>query len=194
MTERDEAIVLATTKQKISLLSRSKGRIDALFFLKPETTAVRPGSLISYYCSYNSYGWLVLQESSVEHVPLDWARKDIDFLHYILEFCYFFIPLGADESEIFRVIKQLYTNFYLFETQLHKKVLLCIFLAHLGLYPDDETIRLEVGKVLEIPIDKITTIDLQLIVEDTLEQWIAWSIFAYPHGKWLKAMPLLLKK
>jgi hypothetical protein len=33
VTERDEAIVLATTKQKISLLSRSKGRIDALFFL-----------------------------------------------------------------------------------------------------------------------------------------------------------------
>lgn len=194
MTEWDEAIVLGTLRNKVALLSRSKGRIDALLFLKPDTSFISPGALISYYSTYNSHGWLVVQESCVEHVPLDWARSDIHFLHYVLEFCHFFIPVGMRELEIFTVIKKLYTNFYLFKTQLHKKVLLCIFLAQLGLYPDDETIRLEVGKVLEIPIDKITIIDLQLIVEDTLDQWISWSIFAYPHGKWLKAMPLLLKK
>lgn len=194
MTERDEAIVLGTLKHKVILLSRLQGRIDGLLFLKSDRSIISPGALISYCSTYNSYGWLVLQESCIEHVPLDWARKDIDFLHYILEFCHFFIPLGVRELDIYTTIKSLYTYFYLFENPLHKKVLLCIFLARLGLYPEDEIVRLEVSKVLEIPVDKITTIDLQLIVEDILDQWISWSIFAYPHGKWLKAMPLLLKK
>jgi len=191
--DRDEGIVLRHLDKRVSLLSRGSGRIDVLRFSSHGPSILSCGALISYSWKQGNRGWKILQNDSLEYLPLVLARHDIYFLHYLLELCYFFIPVGSGGHTIFLLLKQVYQNFQAFEQLKDKKIVICKFLAHLGVCPEDPTIQSYTQIFLEVPIDNIGITNLELVLEDVLDEWLAWCIYSHPHGKWFKAMPSLIK-
>ncbi len=191
---RDEGIVLRSSGMKLSLLSRTKGRIDVVLFAQRGPTLISSGTVISYTAGTAQRGFLVIENKEVEHVPFAWAREGIYFLHYLLEVCYFFIPVGSGGTTIFALFEDVYRNFKILEPVISQKMVVCKLFAHLGIYPDDESFAPAVQLLLITPIDNMATTDLQLIAEDILDAWLLWCVCSHPHGKWFKAMPSLIKK
>lgn len=190
---RDEGIILRYSGQNISLLSRNRGRIDALLFYKKGPCKVSCGSILSYSLAQSKYGRLIIENNMTEHTPLLWAQQDIYFLHYLLEACYFFMPVGSGGRFIFTLLERVYRNFQVFETIGLKKLLLCKLFAHLGVCPEHKKFQLAMEHLLEIDVDNIGPTDLELVQEETLDDWVRWCICLHPQGKWFKAMPTLLK-
>lgn len=193
MEERDEGIVLRHSWQRVALLSAKKGRTEMLLFRKKGPYKLSCGALISYTQKRGSRGLAVIENMVIEHMPLVWARQDIYFLHYLLELCYYFIPVASGGRHIFILMQQIYRNFKAFESTLCKKIVLCKLLSHLGVMPEQEPFQSCAHLLLNTPIDNIGITDLELIVEDTLDEWLTWSVSSHPYGKWFKAMPSLLK-
>lgn len=191
--ERDEAIVLRHSDKRVALLSRDFGRIDVLRFPKKGPSKLSCGAVISFGYKRGNRGWKILQNDELEYLPLIWARQDIYFLHYLLEICYFFIPVGSGGRSVFLLLEQVYRNFQIFENVKDKKIALCKLLIHLGVCPEDQRIQSYAHILLEIPIDKIGITDLELVLEGVLDEWLTWCIESHPHGKWFKAMPSLIK-
>lgn len=192
--ERDEGIVLRHTGTCLALLTKKRGRIDVLYFPRKGPNKISCGAIIAFdQQKAGQRGLPVLESMVIEHVPLVWARHDIYFLHYLLEACYFFIPIGSGGRSIFYLLEELYRNFQGFETIASKKMVLCKLFAHLGVHPEQEQFTQTAQVLLDIPVDNIGTTDLKLSVEDLFDNWIMWCINFHPQGKWFKAVPFLLK-
>lgn len=185
--ERDEAVVLRHLGTRVALLSRKKGRIDVLLFSKKGPSKLSCGAIISYDHKYNNRGLMVIENDQLEHMPLLFARQDIYFLHYLLEMCYFFIPVGSGGRSIFILLEQVYKNFQAFDQPYFKKMVLCKFFAHLGVCPEEETMQVHAQILLEVPIDKIGITPCELILEGVLDEWLTWCMCAHPQGKWFKS-------
>jgi hypothetical protein len=69
-------------------------------------------------------------------MPYELARTDINFLHNILELCFYFLPIKSNASSIFDLVLHLFTT----EEELSKsskKILLCRFFGLLGMHPEE---------------------------------------------------------
>jgi hypothetical protein len=192
--ERDEGIVLGHSGNRVALLSKKRGRIDALFFPRKGPSKLSPGAIISYDQQKMTRGGLpLLCNSTMEHIPMVWARYDLLFLHCLLEACSFFIPVGSGGRSIFLLLEEIYRNFQAFETVQSKKIILCKLLAHLGVHPEQEQFQKYAQILLDIPVDNRGVTDLELTIEDLCDSWIVWSVNFHPQGKWFKAIPFLIK-
>jgi hypothetical protein len=191
--ERDQGVVLRHSGKRVALLSRDKGRVDLLFFPKKGPYKLSCGSIISYGQKKNNHGLMIIEDNQLENIPFIFARQDIYFLHYLLEVCYFFIPVGSGGKSIFILLEEVYRNFQAFEQPIFKKMVLCKLLAHLGVCPEEQTIQSHAQTLLEVPIDNIGVTNLELVLEGVLDEWLTWCISSHPQGKWFKAMPSLIK-
>ena len=126
-------------------------------------------------------------------MPLACGQQDIYFLHSVLEVCLYYAPVGSGGSVLFENVELILRYFSQIRSLLARKMIICKLFAHLGIYPDHEQFNFHALLLLKTPVDKIEVIDLQLIVESILDQWVMWSIQCCPQGKWLKVLPLLLK-
>ncbi len=188
---QDEGIVLRKSGHVLALITKERGRIDGLFFPKRQQ-GMSLGTIVSYY-EKNSKNNLILEETTIEHVPLEWARNDIHLLHYVLEICYFFMPVGSGGRRMFLLLKEIYRNFNLFHTVEHQKIIVCKLLAHLGIIPDNDSIHESASLLLETPIDKLDMLINGAVVISDLEEWISWALITHKEGEWFRAVPLLLK-
>lgn len=191
--ERDEGIVLRCSWQRVALLSERKGRIDLLLFSKKGPSKLSCGMFVSYTEKQGRTHLGIMEDMVIEYIPLAWARQDIYFLHYLLELCYYFIPVGSREHHFLSLIKQIYKNFDAFKSIYKRKLVLCKLLSHLGVIPDEEVFQSCAQILLNTHVDNIGITDLELIIEDTLDDWLTWCISSHPRGKWFKAIPSLLK-
>ena len=189
---QDEGIILRKSGHILALVTKERGRIDGLFFSKKLHQIISLGTIVSY-SEKKTRDQFVMEETVIEHVPLEWARRDIHLLHYILEICYFFMPVGSGGKRIFLLLKDIYRNFNLFHTPYHQKIIICKLLAHLGIIPDNSTMHEPASLLLETSIDKLDTLTLNLLLLSDLEEWIMWALMSHKEGEWFKAVPLLLK-
>lgn len=193
-SHRQTGIVLFYKGRNISVLETDQGRVDAFLYTSPfAKVRVQKGSLISYHQVRDKHQNLIFQDIEIEHVPLQWGRHDIHFLHYLLETCYYFVPQGSGCAITFSFFISLFNDFSHFTTVLHKKRVLCKLFSQLGIYPHDPEIHSCVEALLKKPIDNLMAGDLQLANEDLLDQWLLWCIQTHPQGRWFKAIPTLLK-
>jgi hypothetical protein len=186
-----EAVVLKFSGRKLSLLSKTKGRIERHFYLQKSWMKLSSGSLIKYAEGNNKNQ---LESLSVEYVPLFCGRRDIIFLHSFIEICNFFIPEGSGGTLFYSFMISIYKHFIRFDSLYLQKRALCKALAHLGIHPEHKQFYPYVHFLLEIPIDNLATTDIQLLKEEILDQWLLWCIDSHPQGKWFKAIPFLLKE
>ena len=222
--KKNVGIVLKNYGSKVVLFEEQRGRFTALvhassfaygFMLYRKLGAdsshaelvIKAGTCVSYTMqngqSYRS-GYAVLQELEIELVPLVQARKDIYFLHDLLELCLYFIPEGTTEPEIFWFIMEVLKNFenYL-DLTMQKKILGKLF-AHIGVYPREscgeywgrnytqECLQEYVKELLKTPIDKLLLQDLSKDAENILDQWLLWCIQSHHQSRYFKALPHLL--
>lgn len=188
----DEGIVLRKSGPVLALVTKDRGRIDVLFFPKRVHQVLSIGTIISYQ-EKKRHDQIIIEETIIEHVPLEWARNDIHLLHYILEVSYFFMPVGSGGRSMFVLLKEIYRNFNLFYTPDHQKIIVCKLLAHLGIIPDNSNIHESASLLLTTPIDTLDKIDCTSSLMHDLEEWITWALVTHKEGEWFKAVPLLLK-
>src|SRR3989344_6227912 len=133
---RKTGIVLQYRGRNISVLEMLHGRVDAFLYSSPfAKSRVQRGSVISYYAEKDRYQNLLFDHVEIEHVPLEWGRNDIYFLHNMLELCYYFVPQGVGCDFVFSFFMTLFKEFSFFISPLHKKIVLCKLFSQLGMYP-----------------------------------------------------------
>ena len=176
------------------LFEEHRGRFQASMYLNQKRTMTPTvGMCISYKRDSDKYGKMILEEVEIELVPLEQAKKDIHFFHYLLEFCVYFIPEGIGEPSIFMFFMTILKNYDQYAERLVQKKVLCKMLSHLGVYPYADHWNMQVQELLKTSIDSIYQDHLPMCDEHTLDQWLLWSIQSHPQGRWFKAIPFLLK-
>lgn len=120
----------------IVLLDQHQGRINGTVYrsiVKNLTNA----SIIEY-TKHTYYGSLCISVIEQHAQPAPWAAHDIFFIHHILELCKYMLPEFHEQPEIFQLLTQIY-NTNVPQTACAKKAFLCIFYAHLGIYPSEDS-------------------------------------------------------
>lgn len=188
-----EAIILCAKGKKVSLLSATKGRCDALLYYANLTQKTTQGTLISYGEYAQKDGIYILKNPVLKDLPLDWGRYDIYLFHCLLELCYYFVPFGSEGQQAFSFLKNLYEQKIFFLHQKMRKMVVCKLLSLLGICPEATKFRPVLLLLSQLAIDNVAVADLELICEDILNEWISWSVEEHPYGRWFKAVPFFLK-
>lgn len=188
-----EAIILTTRGKKVSLLSATKGRCDALLYYASAARTTNQGTLISYGEYDQKDGLYILKNPILKDLPLAWARHDIYLLHCLLELCYYFVPFGGEGEKPFCFLKNLYVQNVFFLHQKMRKMVVCKLLSLLGVCPEATKFRPVLLLLSQLAIDNLVAADLELVCEDVLNEWISWCVEEHPYGRWFKAVPFFLK-
>ena len=187
--ERQVAIVLQHLGRNITLFERTEKRIDGITYSKK----ISRGTFISYQTLF-AHGKVIIEDIKTEYTPLDQARFDIYFLHALLEVCYYFIPIGSAEFQIYPFLINIMRSFDDISSVRIQKGLICKILAHLGVYPINSHLALPLEDFINIPIDNVVMGNLELAHEDFFDRWLTWCLTTHPQGKKCKALTLLLQK
>ncbi len=179
----------------LSILSPQEGRIEKRWFKPVYRGPLHRGSVISYV-SEKKPGQ---QVEIIEHLDLEICAttlglQDIYLLHYILELCYNFIPIGSEAKQLFYFLIELFQQFCPSLTPVQKKIVLCKLFALLGVCPDEASVQIIANELRKMPIDKLLDTPLELDSEKLISRWLIWCIEIHPKGKFFKALPLLLEK
>ncbi len=196
MQAREEcvALVLRYGGAGLSLLSLQEGRVEKRWFTPRHRAPLHRGSLVSYFSDKRQGHIETLEQLDLELCATELGFKDIYLLHYILEACHNFIPIGSEAQHLFYFLVELFHHFQSFPTCAQKKRVLCKLFALLGIYPEHEMIHAMANHLREMPIDKLLEAPLELDSEELMGIWLSWCIEMHPKGKFFKAMPLLLEK
>jgi hypothetical protein len=197
LTGRIECVglVLRASGSSLSILSPQEGRVEKRWFKPFHRGPLHRGSLISYI-SEKKQGQRVeiIEHLDLEQCATQLAFQDIYLLHYILEVCHYFIPIGSEADQPFYFLVELFQRFRAFPTVLQKKIVLCKLLALLGVCPDEAAVQTIANRLRTMPIDKLLEAPLELSSEELISRWLFWCMEMHPKGKFFKAMPLLLEK
>ncbi len=185
-------LVLRSSGSALSILSPQEGRVEKRWFKPFHWGPLHRGSIISYF-SEKKHGQLVeiIEYLDLEQCATQLAFQDIYLLHYILELCHYFIPVGSEAEQPFYFLVELFQQFNKFSTPLQKKIVLCKILALLGVCPDEVSVQAIANKLRIMPIDKLLSEHLELDSEELISRWLFWCREMHPKGKFFKAMPLL---
>ncbi len=136
----------------ISLLDAHLGHIKAIVY---RAFCVSVGDVLSYQIDKRGKHYILLG-CKIEQQPFLLSFHDIFFLHHIIEICYYSIPLGADEKEVFDLILFLYAHFAASWTMNIKKIFLFKLILLIGVYTEHP-------KLSKSIIMRLSTISTQAI-------------------------------
>lgn len=91
---------------KISVLSRTYGKLNLVVRQPKITTVFSPGILVAFVpIKKNFDATVVVGSLEIIMVPFLKNDKDIYWVHHLLEICYYFAPLASPCVEIFYLLK-----------------------------------------------------------------------------------------
>lgn len=164
-------------KQKISIFDKTLGRIEALVKQTTNHLPLNNGTLLSYYIEPTISTLFIITALEIEHIPFDLAKKNIQFLHHILELCYQFLPLHCTYLSTFELIETAFKR----DFNNPPLVLLRFFVA-LGIYPEElpfeKTYFLH---LLSSPFETIIKEKLDDAQLKMLESWLIRCIEMHPY-------------
>lgn len=183
-------------RQKIALLTRSNGRINAIIKQQDMCARLWPGMLITCDLCNDGERWFMgrgMIYAAPEHV----------WIHHVLELCYYFIPLDSPCPEIFMFLKQCNTltlQSVIFEDRIQaviKKICVMKFLSLVGFYAHDEICRyLALFQELSDPFvdfadrQKVNFLmnKLLLLNDIDMDLWIVRCLKSHPMFKMFKTV------
>jgi hypothetical protein len=144
----DLGIVLKTFlpyKCKISVLSRNAGKVNIIVSRDAIKQIFSPGSIVSFFYTASRSDFFV-QKVEFLYVPMG-SIEDLCWIHYLLEICYYFLPLNAACVDAFRLIKyalELGNRSSIFEPYFFivKRICLVRLLMVIGFYPPNRLLYL----------------------------------------------------
>jgi hypothetical protein len=86
------------TSHRVALFELTRGRLDVY----AGNRSLVAGSLIEYHMP--TLQSKRIESISLEFVPLAWGKSDLEFLHHILELCYYFLPLYTTCIQVFALL------------------------------------------------------------------------------------------
>lgn len=171
------------TKEKISILDASIGRIEAII-RSPHAPLLHHGTFFSYSSTITYKDSYILTDIEIIHTPFHVARENIYFLHHILELCYYFLPLHNEQKSIFELVKK--TILYPIENKL---LLLFRFFTLIGFYPENLPFEKSYFlRLLSYPLETILKEKLDEAQLKMLESWLLQCIEMHPEKKKFKTM------
>jgi hypothetical protein len=176
---KKNGIVLKTffsKKMKMIILDEDLGKIEAI----SPSDSIPCGALIAYYRQQKGHLNL-LQEYDLIDVPMGIAQDDILFLHHILEVCYFSVPFGSSNVEIFELLLLLFKYNITDQSSLFKIAFLFKLLILLGMHPDEPHFQKPYYYFLaRESIDTIMNKSIHLNIKPVLHEWIRCCLRIHP--------------
>ena len=177
--KKETGIILKTffeKKRKMIVLDRRVGKIECV----PPSDGYCIGSVLEY-SSVAKGSLYLLHEVQIIEVPLVAARIDINFMHHMLEICYFFMPFHQVIDEVYECIVHAYTHLPATDNELIKLAYLFKVVCLLGLHPEESVAqRRDLYWLAREPIDTIVNKTLDLEIKQAIDVWVRYSIQGHP--------------
>jgi len=174
---------------KIALIDKLLGRVDGVVL----SSTVCVGSLLHYDVKPGK-GVYLLEQVSIDDLPLALARSDLLFLHHVLELCYYFIPIGSCIAGIFELLEFLYTVDYSTCDEQAKKLYVLKLLASIGMYPEVPKKHEQIiGQLLAVPVDMLVHTTLDETQQKIVHDWLCWCVADHPYIEQFNTMRFLMK-
>jgi len=174
-------------KCKLAILDRDSGKIMAV----PHRSDISHGALIKYYEREQEHISFITNIDIID-MPLMLSQNDIQFVHHVLELCYYFIPTGSMAPEVFSSLLRFYEFPLVLVTPLLKKIYILQLFAQLGVYPEHSSIRTpRLQALVTTSIDILATQSLDLMIEQELDVWLVHCIRTHPYANYFKTINFL---
>ncbi len=191
MISRNAIVLKLISSHKIALLDREYGRIDGITLKTPVL-----GALIGYKIERERSSAFFIGECSINDLPSFLARLDILFWHHVLELCYYFVPIGSQDPELFELLLFLYTveKGSLWGIQA-KKMYLFKLLSMIGMQPEFPKIPdVMMHQLMALPLDRLSDEVLGEESEKMLEEWLRVCVSEHPEIEQFKTVHFLVSK
>lgn len=195
-------------KQKLSVLSMSKGKIELTTQPINKCAQLWPGMMIAFQLTpFNQKVWIATEIEIMMH-PIKNDLSNIKWLHKILELSYYFLPLEQPCPETFA---HTYNSFLivnlepLFSAQIEliQRIYLLKFFNLIGFYPEDDLIKyfsiydeltsqsinfdnVQQVKSLKMFFEKITVSQINKI-----DSWLISCIKSHPYCNYFKTCKII---
>lgn len=156
----------------IALIDQQKGRINGILHNKP----IIEGSVIQYTVDAMTKS-SILKDVEYVYIPLQWGKKNLLFLHHILEICYFFIPLSSCAEGIFDLLCFLFRMQEASWSIINQKIFLCKLFLLLGVYPHMSFLKTDVAsRLFYISLEDMLQLKVDLQEQRIMDQWLKQCI------------------
>jgi len=182
-------IVLKTffpKKRKVAVLDKDDGMMEYI----PDTENICQGALIHYYHTDGKNSFI----RGIENVgmPLLLAKRDLLFFHHVLEMCYFFMPIGVTNSDIFALVEFLYS---IDSSRLNpsiKKVFMMKLFAMFGVYPEHKKFHTAYYyQLAALPTSSLLEQNLDAQALEDMDQWLRLCVASHPYNEQFKTVHFL---
>ncbi|HBS48355.1 TPA: hypothetical protein DEO28_00460 [Candidatus Dependentiae bacterium] len=131
-------------KEKSTILARDLGKIELIEIKKNKLKIkLSPGMLIAFNIITTKSNIYIVENVKTLMIPMMYKNlQEMQWMHSLLEICYYFLPLDEPNANIFAII---YEAFHFLESSEHfqedfkiiKKLTILKLLKHLGFYPEN---------------------------------------------------------
>lgn len=172
-------------KNMCAVLDSALGRITGVLM----HDYISAGSIVQYVLVQKKDRYFMEQIEFI-HMPLFLARSEMLFIHYVLEMCYHFVPEGTGASRLYDLLAFVFDQKTFSVEQ--KKVVLCVLLAHLELYPEDAVhSSAQLYALAQVPLANILEKKIDIKVEKNIARWLYQSIQVHMHTQQFKTIHFL---
>ncbi len=190
-------------KNKLSVLTQKFGKIEIITRPADRTLQLWPGMLLAFYPSEQNNKIFFAQNLEIMMSPHYNHVLNMEWVHQLLEICYYFSPLHNPANEIFRHIYNCF-NVEVLKKQFNdelfviKKIYIIKLLELLGFYPTKDLIIYlslyqdlcymyinfidkDNVKLLKNNLQKVQTMQIK-----KMDSWIRESLASHPNFKFFK--------
>lgn len=177
---------------RIALFDQEYGRLDVTLF--PSLIIV--GSQVSYRLVKGFDDFYHIKDLRLDEVPFALARFDILFLHHVLELCYYFIPIATGTSEIFDLLRFLYSSDKKWwGSSAIKRLFLLKLLMLIGYYAMPLALDTEmIKKLVTTSLEDDAIHELATIHKKAIDSWLRICLAEHPHIKKFKTVHFLTRE
>jgi len=107
---KEEGIVLRRflpKKQKCSVFTRGRGKIDLAFSSEREVQKLWPGMILSFTTTESTSRVAFCRELEIITAPLPLQHSALKLVHSLLEICYYFMPLEDPSENVFTYLERM---------------------------------------------------------------------------------------
>lgn len=173
---RSSGIVLKKQRNFVLFLDQQMGIINIVCFFEK----LFLGSLYEYCIEQLGEENYKISEIELVFMPLQIARADLDFLHYLIYFVQQTAPIGSCVEGLFSLFQYMYSLQESWFSRRHKQYMLFKVATLLGFFPMHLRTSLSLLRLAHLPIDSIPQEAIDLVAEEELQEWLIGCILQLP--------------
>lgn len=180
MHNKHEGLILQYNKQQntYTIFDNELGKISCPIS-SPKAIHYFNGLFIRYHFEIKKNRIKII-DAEMSYAPINIDAETLCFLHTVLEVCSFFLHEGQADTDLFNCIRAIFIHSSYVRESFYKKIILCKLFFMLGIIPEIIAQNNHLRMIMHLPIDSITTLEINLEGEKVLTAWIRESIQMHP--------------